>query len=231
MVQSIFAHPLDEKIYYDYFTYQTYHGSAKGKHVAVPAALHQMPLLLRGGSIIPTRERPRRASSLMHRDPFTLRVALDSSLTARGELYLDDGVTYAYKEGHLAWRGLSVDKISKGAELRLSNSDLAIATPHAAVEGNKYNNNKNSLAKFRSDNPFQTGIASVRVERIVVLGLPGKPKRVAVEGGSGGGRDLEWEFGSGVAAAQGDRDGVASVLTIKNPDLGAATDWAIRITL
>jgi mannosyl-oligosaccharide alpha-1,3-glucosidase len=205
--------------------------------VVVPAALHQMPLLVRGGSIIPTRERPRRASSLMHRDPFTLRIALDGSLTAQGELYLDDGTTYAYSQGHLTWRGLSVDKVSNGAELRLANTDLALATPRSAVQGNSHHHQNNgALTEFRSDNPFQTGIASVRVERVIVLGLPGKPRRVAVEGnaaggGGGGGVDLEWVFGPGVAAVQGDGDGVASVLTIKDPGLGIATDWAIRITL
>ena len=193
--------------------------------MTVPADLHQLPLLVRGGSIIPTRERPRRASSLMHRDPFTLRVALDGSLTARGEIYLDDGVTYAYKEGHLTWRGLAVEKIARGAELRLSNVDLAATTPHAAVEGT-------ALTEFRPENPFQTGIATVRVERVVVLGLPGKPKRVSVEGGL----DLEWDYVPGASAAaaagkKGSADGVASVLTIKDPGLGVAADWAIRITM
>lgn len=212
------------KIYYDYFTYRTYRGSPKGKNVTVPAELNQIPLLVRGGSIISTRERPRRASSLMHRDPFTLRVALDSSLTARGEIYLDDGVTYGYKEGHLTWRGLALEKISKGAELRLSNIDLAATTPHTAVEGT-------ALSEFQPENPFQTGIASVRVEHVVVLGLPSKPKRVSVEGG----RELEWEYAPGTsAAAGGKRSGegdVASILTIKDPALGVAADWAIRITM
>ncbi|KAI0295276.1 alpha-glucosidase [Russula brevipes] len=220
----------EDNVYYDYFTYQTYRGSPKGNNVTVPADLHQLPLLVRGGSIIPTRERPRRASSLMHRDPFTLRVALDGSLAARGEIYLDDGVTYAHKQGHLTWRGLAIERIAKGAaELRLSNADLAATTPHAAVEGT-------ALAEFRPGNPFQTGIASVRVERVVVLGLPGKPKRVAVEGG----RDLEWEYVPGASAAAARKKGsdgvgvgvgVASVLTIKDPEVGVAADWAIRITI
>ncbi len=192
--------------------------------MTVPADVHQLPLFVRGGSIIPTRDRPRRASSLMHRDPFTLRIALDNSLTARGEIYLDDGVTYAYKEGHLTWRGLAIGKVSRGAELRLTNTDLAAATPHSAVEGT-------ALTEFRPENPYQSGIASVRVERVIVLGLSGKPKRVAVEGGS----DLEWEYAPGVTAAKkkrGDSDGgVASVLTVKDPGLGVATDWAIRITM
>lgn len=188
--------------------------------MTVPADLHQLPLLMRGGSIVPTRDRPRRASSLMHRDPFTLRVALDESLTAHGEIYLDDGVTYAHKEGHLAWRGLSVDSVSKsGVELRLSNVDLAAATPRSAVE-------RGAITTFDRQNPFQSGIESVRVERVVVLGLPGPPKRVAVEGGA----DLEWEYAPGVAA-EAKNDGVASVLTIKDPRLGVASDWAIRITV
>ena len=159
----------------------------------------------------------------MHRDPFTLRIALDRSLTARGQIYLDDGVTYAYKEGDLTWRGLAIEKIPKGAELRLSNIDLAAATPHSAVEGT-------AITEFRPENPFQSGIASVRVERIIIFGLPGKPKRVAVEGS----RELEWVYAPGVTAAKkrGDSDGsVASVLMVKDPGLGVATDWAIRITM
>ena len=189
--------------------------------MTVPAELNQLPLLVRGGSIVPTRDRPRRASSLMHRDPFTLRVALDESLTAHGEIYLDDGVTYAHKEGHLAWRGLSVSVDAAGAELRLSNVDLAAATPRAAVEGG-------AIATFDRQNPFQRDIEPVRVERVVVLGLPDRPKRVAVEGG----RDLEWEYAPGVAAAAAGKDeGVASVLTIKDPRVGVASDWAIRITV
>ena len=212
------------KIYYDYFTYRTYRGSPKGKIVTVPADLHQLPLLIRGGSIIPTRERPRRASSLMHRDPFTLCIALDGSLAARGEIYLDDGVTYAYKKGHLTWRGLVVEKISRGSELRLSNIDLAATAPHSAVEDT-------ALTEFRPENPFQMGIATVRVERVVVLGLPSKPKRVVVEGG----RELEWDYVPGASAVargkRGSEGGVASVLMIKDPALGVITDWAIRITV
>jgi alpha 1,3-glucosidase len=159
----------------------------------------------------------------MHRDPFTLRIALDRSLTARGEIYLDDGVSYAYKEGDLTWRGLTIEKVSRGAELRLSNADLAAATPHSAVEGT-------AITEFRPENQFQSGLVSVRVERVIVVGLPGKPKRVAVEGG----RELEWEYATGVTAAKkrGDSDGaVASVLMVKDPGVGVATDWAIRITM
>lgn len=82
------------KVYYDYFTHYAHRGAAKGKHIVVPAALHQIPLFIRGGSIIPTRERRRRSSPLMKLDPFTLRIALDKKGSAQGELYLDDGETF-----------------------------------------------------------------------------------------------------------------------------------------
>ncbi|KIL58466.1 hypothetical protein M378DRAFT_181258 [Amanita muscaria Koide BX008] len=55
-----------------------------------PIGFTMIPLLIRGSSIVPTQERPRRASSSMKLDPFTLRVALDKKGNARGELYLDD---------------------------------------------------------------------------------------------------------------------------------------------
>lgn len=39
--------------------------------------LGKIPVLQRGGSIVPRKERARRSSSLMVRDPYTLVVALD----------------------------------------------------------------------------------------------------------------------------------------------------------
>ncbi|KAI6046390.1 glycoside hydrolase family 31 protein, partial [Pisolithus marmoratus] len=87
---SAFVYLSDPQIYYNYFTSHAYPAPAKkavhGRTVTVPAALHEIPLLIRGGSIVPTRERPRRSSALMRHDPFTLRVALssDGSATGRG---------------------------------------------------------------------------------------------------------------------------------------------------
>lgn len=70
----------------------------------------------RGGSIIPRKERPRRASTLMRNDPYTLYVVLDSNVSfcssntilnmyniflqksARGTLYTDDFESFEYRE-------------------------------------------------------------------------------------------------------------------------------------
>ncbi len=45
--------------------------------------LLQIPVFMRGGSIIPTRERIRRAASLMSHDPITLYVALNNHVSRR----------------------------------------------------------------------------------------------------------------------------------------------------
>lgn len=53
----------------------------------------------RGGTIIPKKERIRRASTLMINDPFTLVVCLDKSLEAKGTLYIDDEKSFDYRQG------------------------------------------------------------------------------------------------------------------------------------
>ncbi len=53
----------------------------------------------RGGTIVPTKERIRRSSILMRRDPYTLFVALDENGQASGKLYTDDNESFEYREG------------------------------------------------------------------------------------------------------------------------------------
>ncbi|PPR00069.1 hypothetical protein CVT24_008971 [Panaeolus cyanescens] len=205
-------------VYYDYFNHHAYRGAAKGKTITVPAELHQLPLFVRGGSILATRERPRRASSLMKKDPFTLRVALSKSGDARGELYLDDGVTYDHLKGDFVWRSFEASKAGKKG-VRLTNKDLGSAKPDQAVDGA-------ALSTYNPQNNFANSIESVRVEKIVVVGLSAKPSTVKVEGGS----DLIWEWTAGVAASE-KKEGAASILSITVKDLKVAItkDWAILI--
>jgi mannosyl-oligosaccharide alpha-1,3-glucosidase len=55
----------------------------------------------RGGYIVPRKERARRCTKSQRRDPYTLVVALDASgMHARGRLYIDDGQTFAFIDGH-----------------------------------------------------------------------------------------------------------------------------------
>ncbi|KAH9944606.1 alpha-glucosidase [Amylocystis lapponica] len=204
----------EDQVYYDYFSYDVYRGAAQGKNVTVPAELHQTPLLIRGGSIIPTRERPRRSSPLMKFDPFTLRVALDINGGARGELYLDDGETFSHQGGQFVWREFTAEKNGKG--VRISSRDLAARKPAEAVDGVQ-------LATYSGASDFAKSMEPVRVERLVVLGLAAQPKSVALAGGE----ELEWVFEAGVAATE--TGGSASLLVIKDPGTSVASDWEIVV--
>ncbi|EIW80508.1 glycoside hydrolase family 31 protein [Coniophora puteana RWD-64-598 SS2] len=213
----------EDQVYYNYFTHEAYRGSARGKHVTLPAALHEIPVLIRGGSIVPTRERFRRSSPLMKADPFTLRVALGADGAAQGRLYLDDGETYAHERGELVWRGFSasMDKKGKGRTLRIASEDLASRDPRGAVE-------RGALGAYEARNAFAGAVEPVRVEKLVVLGLGARPTSVRVEGADGG--ELEWEYVAGVGA-DGKKEGKAGVLTVKDPAVSVARDWAVVVKM
>lgn len=72
---------------------------AGGQTVTLAVTLEDVPLFIRGGSIIPRKERARRSSAAMADDPYTLIVAPDSNGRAEGEIYLDDGSSYAFQTG------------------------------------------------------------------------------------------------------------------------------------
>jgi alpha 1,3-glucosidase len=165
---------------------------------------------------LPSRERPRRSSALMRRDPFTLKVALSQSGSASGELYLDDGESYDHREGNFIWRGFVAESTKK--TVTISSKDLASKNPGSAVDGVE-------LATYNGGNAFANDLNRVRVERIVVLGLKGKPSRVTL-----GGTDLGFTFEDGVAAV-GKKEGVASKLTIKNPGAFITSDWTVVLEL
>lgn len=152
----------------------------------------------------------------MKKDPFTLRVALNKAGSARGELYLDDGVSYDHTKGDFIWREFKAEKTGKKG-LKISSSDLGAAKPNEAVDGV-------ALAKYNPANEFAKSIVNVRVEKVIVVGLTGKPTSVKLEGGS----ELVWEFTPG-AASSDKKGGNASILTIKDPKVLIGTDWSIVI--
>ncbi|XP_065068452.1 neutral alpha-glucosidase AB-like isoform X2 [Rhopilema esculentum] len=87
----------EKELWFDVEDFSTVYNG--GQQVNVAAPLHKIPVFQRGGSIIPRKERVRRSSSLTHRDPYTLLVTLNSSMEAYGELYVDDGHSFEYKNG------------------------------------------------------------------------------------------------------------------------------------
>ncbi|CAF1299702.1 unnamed protein product [Adineta ricciae] len=87
--------PGENTIWYDVRTYIKFEGATTS---LVPVDMQSIPVYQLGGVIIPQRFRRRRASMLAIHDPITLVVALDRNREARGELYLDDGHTYDYRQ-------------------------------------------------------------------------------------------------------------------------------------
>lgn len=95
--------PQDGETYYDYTNGQLSTKSngiiSKSGFIEREVDLKDIPMYLRGGSIITRQDRYRRSSKLMKRDPYTLVVALSKLGSASGSLYLDDGESFDYQDG------------------------------------------------------------------------------------------------------------------------------------
>jgi alpha 1,3-glucosidase len=152
--------------YYDYFSSRMWPARSKPRNVTVDTPLDKFPLLIEGGHIFPSRERVRRSSALMAQDPVTLTVALGKNQAAVGQLYLDDGETFAWESGAFVHRALEF----KGGKLTSSQK-----VAHDA---------KNAYAQ---------SIKNVGVERVRVLGLEKAPSSVTVGGKA---VQFEWEKGA-----------------------------------
>lgn len=106
---------LPKDIFYEFHTGQMLRG--QGQNVTLEnIAFDDIPLHIRGGSIIPLREGGADTTTELRRQPFTLVVAPDERGEAAGRLYIDDGVsieqkrgvvdvTMVYKRGKLRVRG------------------------------------------------------------------------------------------------------------------------------
>lgn len=147
----------------------------------------------------------------MWQDPFTLTVALSKEGTATGQLYLDDGETFAHEKGEYVWR--AYDFVSSGKGGVLSSTNKASTRTKSSTE----------MTPYDDGNVWAKAIAHVRVERIVVLGLKAKPTKVSVAG-----QDVSWSYEDG-AAANGKKGGSSSKLVIKNPGVGVVDGWQVVI--
>jgi len=94
----------------------------EGALVQVASPLESIPVFLRGGSILPLKDRPRRSSAVMTNDPFTLLIALDEQGHAQGDLYVDDGDSYAFQKGQSLLRDFVYETQANTASLSSSTS-------------------------------------------------------------------------------------------------------------
>ncbi|KAL4871084.1 Alpha/beta-glucosidase agdC [Aspergillus spectabilis] len=99
-----------DDLFYDWYTGVTLRG--KGEVITLTNISYtDIPLHVRGGSIIPVRARSANSTTELRRQPFRLIIAPGLDGRAEGELYLDDGeslhqpatleVTFAYENGRL----------------------------------------------------------------------------------------------------------------------------------
>ncbi|XP_071696855.1 probable glucan 1,3-alpha-glucosidase [Rutidosis leptorrhynchoides] len=141
--------PKDET-WYDLKTGTAYKGGKKQKMEVTDA---DIPVFQRSGTIIPRKDRFRRSTVQMENDPYTLVITVDSSGTAEGEIYIDDGKSYDFKQGGYIHRRFI---FSNG---KLTSVNLAATSASLGT-------------KFLSD---------CTIERIILLGYSPKPKRARIE--------------------------------------------------
>lgn len=89
--------PCDGESYYDFFDLSTKFDSCQT--INVKSTLDMIPVFLKGGNVIPTKDRYRRSAQLMKYDPYTLYVVIGSDGKSYGQLYVDDGETFAHESG------------------------------------------------------------------------------------------------------------------------------------
>ena len=170
-------------------------------YTQVDVTMETIPVFLRGGSIVPRKERTRRSTAQMVDDPFTLWVVLDNNGAASGDLYLDDGRSFAFQRGIFAHRRFTF------RDGRLSSARVS-APERAAIQPYK-------------DSKYQP---TQVIERIVVLGLAGGPNRwqVKLQGGSA------LQAASGPLVLRPELASSTVALVIRKPDLLVADDWTLQ---
>jgi mannosyl-oligosaccharide alpha-1,3-glucosidase len=194
----------------------------------VKAGFAETPAWLRGGFIIPLRERARRSTTAAARDPLTLVVALDTQGKACGDLYLDDGRSFAFARGVYSHRRICFDLKGGGGDDTLGVLTSTAAPPPAEA----------AVGTVPAGGRFSSDVV---IGRVVVLGHPaaGLGKAAGAGGGakkaaihavctSGCGGTPAIDAAPGPLFLRDDAPpGVALVL--RKPDLAATGDWTVVV--
>ena len=196
--------PTGQEVWYDGDTGLAFGATHEQKplDITVPAPIDTIKHYIRGGRILPLKERARRSTAAMGKDPITLIVALNGSAAASGNLYLDDGSSYAFQRGQYSYVTYSYDN-------GMLRSVPTVLPPRAGLP---------------VPDPGYAG-GGVVVDKIVILGLPQGARgwKAEVEGRGG----VEATPGPLVL-----RPGEAEVaLVVRRAQLPAGKAWSVRFTL
>lgn len=143
-VDEVTVYIPDDEIYYKFFNGKPSQETVQLKKPAetqFDVELKDIPMLFKGGSIIATKDRYRRSSKLMYRDPYTLYIAPNKEGKAQGQLYIDDGESFGYESGEFVAVNFNFD-LKQGLKARVNT-------------GSKR---------------YQDSIEDVMIEKIVILG-------------------------------------------------------------
>lgn len=108
-------------VYYDFFDLSTKFESCQ--EISIKTSLDSIPVFLKGGKIVPMKERYRRSAQLMKYDPYTLYIAISKGGTAKGELYIDDGETFEYESGNYIQVEFEVDDDARSIKGNILHGD------------------------------------------------------------------------------------------------------------
>ncbi|PAA66271.1 hypothetical protein BOX15_Mlig006154g1 [Macrostomum lignano] len=140
-----------------WYRHDTWEGFGGGQTVSLSVSLTTMSLFYRAGGIVARRDRPRRSSAAMRRDPITLVVLLGGrDRRASGHLYLDDGYSLEHKTS------------SAYLHCRFNYADGSLT---------------NTLVH---SSPAYADADRIKVERLIFVGVRTRPKSVVLPDGGVG---------------------------------------------
>eukprot|EP00053_Salpingoeca_punica_P010114 m.90988 g.90988 ORF g.90988 m.90988 type:complete len:901 (-) comp15287_c0_seq1:264-2966(-) len=148
--QSVEVYFPGDQPWYDMENFKSHQAGAT---MTIAAPLRKIPVFQRGGTIVPRKLRVRRSSSLSHKDPISLVVALTKEGLADGEIYVDDYNSTAFETGKFLIQSYSAS--TSGRLLQFQAKGVRATAPYRTTEW---------------------------VERIFFFGVKTKPSAVTCQG-------------------------------------------------
>ncbi|KAI1502595.1 family 31 glycosyl hydrolase [Biscogniauxia marginata] len=117
---------LPDDVFYDWYTHARVVGA--GAHVTVAdQGWADLPLFLRGGVVVPLRAEAAPTTAELRAKPFEILVPIGRDGTARGELYVDDGVSLAQEGTSTIAFAYADGVLSVGGDFGYAAEDLRVA--------------------------------------------------------------------------------------------------------
>ncbi|XP_046402984.1 lysosomal alpha-glucosidase-like isoform X2 [Ischnura elegans] len=162
-------------IWYDFYSKEVISSSETGHMVTLPAPADTIPLLVRGGTIIPMQA-PNMTTGQTRQNKIELMVAVDNDTTASGVLYWDDDDSLnTWEEGHYSFLTFTLGKGNTTPGRRPdSNAELAAKQVTGTAEGSVLS----GVVTWRGV-PVPVNLGAVRV-----MGVSGPVRGVSANGQS-----------------------------------------------